>query len=259
MNTAQIDFFDIPIDRLTQRTLELRLSQALDELGQVLIATPNPEMLLAAHQDEDIARILRRMHMRIPDGFGLSLLSRLTGQGTLRRFPGVDVLLDICRLAGQRNMHLLIIGGWGEDSARASTILETAFPGLRVSSLSDMRIHWDLDEWNQPGDLLSRVQQLAPDVLAIALGGAGYSRQERWIVDHAPQFPSVRVAIGVGGAVDMISGRIMRAPIWMRAIGLEWLWRVLRQPSRIHRIYDAVIRFPIAAILDRLTATRGDR
>ena len=106
-------FFEIPIDRLTQRTLELRIAQALDELGQVLVATPNPEMLLAAHQNEELSRILQRMHMRIPDGFGLSVMARLTGQGPLRRFPGVDVLLEIGRLAGERKMHGLIIGGWG--------------------------------------------------------------------------------------------------------------------------------------------------
>ncbi|HBU27495.1 TPA: hypothetical protein DEB00_00045 [Candidatus Uhrbacteria bacterium] len=138
-------------------------------------------------------------------------------------------------------------------------MLEAAFPGLRVSSLSDMRIHWDIDEWNQPEDLLSRVQQLAPDILAVALGGMGYSKQERWIVNHAPQFPSVRVAIGVGGAIDMISGRTMRAPACMRSIGLEWFWRLLRQPSRLERIYRAVVRFPIAAISDRLRVHREVR
>lgn len=256
MSVKPVEFFDISIDRLTQRSLELHLAQALDELGQVLVATPNPEMLLAAHQDEQIARILRRMHLRIPDGFGLSLLSRLTGQGLLRRYPGVDVLLDICRLAGERNMHVLILGGWGKDAEKAGAVLEAAFPGLRVSSLSDMKINWDHDEWDQPDTLLEQIREREPDVLAIALGGAGYSRQERWIVDHAPQFPSVRLAIGVGGAIDMISGRTQRAPQWMRQIGMEWLWRLAKQPSRLGRIYNAVARFPIAVFSDRLGSHR---
>lgn len=256
MSIKPAEFFDIGIDRFTQRTLELRIAQALDELGQVLVATPNPEMLLAAHQHDDLARILRRMHLRIPDGFGISLMARLTGQGALRRYPGVDVLLDICRLAGERKMHVLILGGWGKDASRASSILEAAFPGLRVSSLSDMKVNWDHDEWDQPSDLLARIQEQQPDVLAIALGGASYHRQERWIVDHAPQFPSVRLAIGVGGAIDMISGRTQRAPQWMRQIGMEWLWRLIKQPSRFVRIYNAVIRFPIAVISDRLGSRR---
>lgn len=249
------EFFDIPLDRFTQKSLEMRLQTALSEPGQTLIATPNPEMLYAAYGDQSIARMLRRMHIRIPDGFGLTLVSKLTGQGPLRRFPGVDVLLDICRLAAQNNQHILLLGGWGKDAAKAAEVLEAAFPGLQVTALGDATVHWD-GEWQQPQALLDAIHAAKPDVLAVALGGAGYSRQERWIVDHAPQFPTVRLAIGVGGAVDMISGRTKRAPKWMQQIGMEWLWRLMRQPTRLNRIFTALVRFPIAAISDRLAANR---
>lgn len=249
-------FFDIGLDRFTPRSLELRLQEILAENHQTLIATPNPEMLLAASEDESLQSVLQRMHIRIPDGIGLTFLARLTGQGNLRRYPGVDVLLDICRLAAVNQQHVLLLGGWGKDAKKAADILEAAFPGLRVTALGDMQIRYEDGEWEQPEEVLEAIHEAQPDVLAVALGGGAYDRQERWIVDHAPQFASVKLAIGVGGAVDMISGRVKRAPKWLQAIGLEWLWRLVRQPKRLGRILNATVRFPIRAISDRLHPTQ---
>ncbi len=252
MEQRPLSFFDIPLDRLEPSDLHDRLCFILDGATQHLVATPNPEMLLAASRDESIARVLRRFHLRIPDGVGLSIMSVLTHQGRLKRFPGVDVFLDICKLAALRRMHVLLLGGWGSDSAVAGRVLEAAFPGLRVSTLGDIQIRYDDGQWEQPGDLLERIKSLQPDIVGVALGGSHHDRQERWIVDHASRLPSVRIFMGIGGGIDMISGRTPRAPEWLRSVGCEWLWRLVRDPKRIPRIFNAVVFFPILAILDTL-------
>jgi len=83
------------------------------------------------------------------------------------------------------------------------------------------------------------------------LAGYGAPRQDMWIYENLPKLPSIRVAAGVGGTFDFMSGTIKRAPKIFRSLGLEWLWRLLRQPWRIQRINRAVIIFPILVLLDR--------
>ncbi|MEK7108072.1 MAG: WecB/TagA/CpsF family glycosyltransferase [Patescibacteria group bacterium] len=252
MPDQDVAFFEIPLDRFTHTELLTRLEDILEGQTQQCLATPNPEMLLAASRDDEIARVLRRMDLRIPDGVGLSLMARCTRQGRLQRFPGVDVFLDICCLAAERHMHVLLLGGWGSDAAVAGRVLEAAFPGLRVSSLGDVQIRFEDGLWEQPVDIIDCIRAIKPDVIGVALGGSQYERQERWIVDHAARIPSAKLCMGIGGGIDMISGRTKRAPAWMRAIGGEWFWRFARDPRRFSRIWNATIRFPIAVILDRI-------
>jgi len=97
-------------------------------------------------------------------------------------------------------------------------------------------------------DLINRIKELKPKILFVAFG---HVKQEKWIFYHLDQLPSVKLAIGVGGAFDYISGNVRRAPEFMRRIGLEWLFRLIQQPSRWKRILNAVIVFPFLIIKKR--------
>ena len=96
---------------------------------------------------------------------------------------------------------------------------------------------------------MEKIREEAPDILLIALG---HGKQEKWIAAHLPELPSVKVAMGVGGAFDFIAGRVLRAPRILRRLGLEWLWRLILQPSRLPRIWRAVIKFPILVLRAKL-------
>jgi N-acetylglucosaminyldiphosphoundecaprenol N-acetyl-beta-D-mannosaminyltransferase len=97
-------------------------------------------------------------------------------------------------------------------------------------------------------DDMAAIQSAQPDLLFVAFG---HGRQEGWIAQNLPRLPSVAVAMGVGGTFDFIAGRAKRAPIIFRQIGLEWLWRLFREPRRWRRIIDAVIVFPYLVIRSR--------
>ena len=209
-------------------------------------------MLLTARVQEGVRRALRRITYRIPDGAGISLVARLLGYGKLVRHPGSDMIIDICRLSRQQNKRVLILGGWGTITKRAIAVLKRAFPGIDVHGLSDVRIGIDREEWDQPHNLIDQISAHRPDVLAVALGGAGQERQERWIADHAHKISGLKLAIGIGGAIDMIAGSTPRAPEWMQKVGIEWFWRLAIQPRRAGRIFRAVFVFPIRAVFDRM-------
>jgi N-acetylglucosaminyldiphosphoundecaprenol N-acetyl-beta-D-mannosaminyltransferase len=89
--------------------------------------------------------------------------------------------------------------------------------------------------------VMARIRESLPDILFVAFG---HGKQEKWIAAALPSLPAVRVAMGVGGAFDFIAGRVKRAPKLMRLAGLEWLWRLIREPWRIRRIWTAVVVFP---------------
>jgi N-acetylglucosaminyldiphosphoundecaprenol N-acetyl-beta-D-mannosaminyltransferase len=92
-------------------------------------------------------------------------------------------------------------------------------------------------------DAMTRITLFAPEILLV---GFGHPKQERWIANNLHQFPSVKIVVGVGGTFDVWAGRIFRAPKWLRALGLEWLWRLMQEPKRFRRIWNAVIVFPYA-------------
>ena len=97
--------------------------------------------------------------------------------------------------------------------------------------------------------MLERIRAFRPDILAV---GFGHGKQEKWIADHLTTLP-VHIAMGVGGSFAFLSGRIPRAPKWMRLIGLEWVWRLVREPSRIGRIFRATVVFPVLAVWDMIS------
>lgn len=248
---APLHLFQCPIDRLESVELQTLVSCALVGQKLVTIATVNPEMLLAANRHQNVRRALCAMTHRIPDGIGISLVSRLLGYGAVPRHPGSDLFIDVCRSARPLKKRVVILGGWGTTTHRAVQVLKAAFPGLDVQGLGDITIRVENNSWDQPNNLLETLSRLQPDVLAVALGGSDH-RQERWIADHAPRITGLKLALGVGGTIDMVAGTRKRAPGFMRRAGVEWLWRLILDPQRIGRIVQAVVVFPTMALLDRM-------
>lgn len=252
--------FGLSLLRASSADVEEHLERwLLQDEGPTTIATVNPEMLLQAHEDTAVYAALEACTVRLPDGVGVSVACAMTGQRWIPRHPGVDVFVDLCRQSAKHGLHVVVVGGWGSDPKRAADVLRAAFPGLRLSLYADVNILWEDGVWKQPPDLVSSLADLQPDVLAVALGGGGPNRQERWLATFAPAIPNLRVGIGIGGSLDMISGRIPRAPRPVRALGLEWAWRLAREPRRAGRIYRAVILFPWLVLLDRMRAHESSR
>ena len=132
------------------------------------------------------------------------------------------------------------VGGVGEAAARS---LKLSVPHLRIAGTFE-------GERDSSGDaeIVALIAKARSDILLVAYGAP---EQEEWISRNLAKLPSVKVAMGVGGAFDYLSGRVQRAPRLLRSLGLEWLFRVILQPHRIGRIITATIRFPLAVLRQR--------
>jgi len=223
----------VKIDNLgTDEALQKAEDLLLDE-QQRYIVTPNPEFLVRAQKDQTYRQILNQADLAVADGIGLVLAARFLKQPLKQRITGVDLMEQICQQAAKKGWQVFLHGARPEPAVAlaAAQVLRNKYPGLKI-------------------DLLGPGNQTTPTILFVALGSP---KQEKWIAHYLPKLPQVDLAIGVGGAFDFISGRVKRAPTLVQKIGLEWLWRLAKQPWRWPRIYQAVIVFPWLVLKEKWT------
>lgn len=186
------------------------------------VVTPNPEILVLAQKDPELKRILNRADLALPDGVGVVWAAKFLGKPLKERVTGVDLLENLCRLAQKEGFTIGLIGGRPQVAVKTAECLQKKYPGLRVVLAQE--------EWNN-NSTIQQFSNLTIDLLFVAFGAP---KQEKWISQNLEKLP-VKVAIGVGGAFDFISGQVRRAPKWLQRLGLEWFYRLIRQPWRARR------------------------
>ena len=244
--------FGVQLDELdSEGQLVRELGRMLDGEGAHRVFTPNPEILLLARRDHAYASVLNSADLALPDGTGVALVESIRSRRRVRRWPGVEIGAELMRLAATRGEAVVLLGGRHGAADRAASRWRSSHPGLRVEAVgSDVAFGQD-GRAGDPGletELVERLRSLSPTVVLVGLGAP---KQERWIAEHAELLSSARVLMGVGGAFDMWGGTLRRAPQWMHALGLEWLWRLSLEPARLPRIVRATLVFPVLALVDR--------
>lgn len=210
----------VKIDNLTMDEALEKIGRFLNSNRQHYVVLPYSEFIVRAQKDREFKNILNTADLSLCESGGLWFISRFLGKPFKESIAGVDL---IYKLKGR----VFLLGG-GEG------IVEKVKERLNTEIVGTEHGYQDLDR------VIVRINKAKPDVLLVGLGSP---RQEKWIYENLKKMPSVKMAIGVGGAFDFISGRIKRAPKFLQKIGLEWLWRFILQPWRIKRIYNGVIKF----------------
>ena len=232
----KINILGVLIDNLKKPDVLKITEQFLSDGRQHYIVTANPEMIVAAGKDEKFLEILNKAGLTVPDGFGLILAARFLRRPLPERITGVDLMLDICQMAEQKNYSIFLVAAKEglSKSEETAAALNKKFPGLKIGGAI-------LSEGDSGEKIITEINKTRPDILFVSL--RGICRQEKFIAENLNKVPSVKIAMGVGGSFDFITGRIKRAPKLMRKIGLEWLWRLFMQPWRLKRIFTATIKF----------------
>lgn len=214
-------------DASEKEILEYVISFVKNGKGKGWVTTPNPEILVYAKHHKPFANILNTAEISLPDGVGLFVASRLLGKPLKNRITGIDFMKNLCKKANEQPITVGFLGGKEGVALHASECLKQQFPKLRI--LLAQAGNPDQKTVDMVVDKVGKKQQL--DILFV---GYGFPKQEQWIYDNLEKLP-VRVAMTVGGAFDIVSGSLPRAPKILRSLGLEWFWRLMLQPKRITR------------------------
>ncbi len=239
------------------RLTPVAMEEALDRARR-FIADGSPHMIvtsdalgvIAAQDDEDLRRIMDEADMVTPDGQGVVLAARLLDVPIRERVSGVDMVRRLCEVAAAEGRSVFLLGAAQGVAEEAAGKLREAVPGLQVAGT-----HHGYFSPEEEVGIVEQIRAARPAVLFVAFG---IPKQEKWIRAHLTEL-GVPVCIGVGGSLDVISGRLKRAPLWVRRCGLEWLFRVLQEPRRLPRIraLPRIVWLAFRALLRGGDGTRG--
>jgi N-acetylglucosaminyldiphosphoundecaprenol N-acetyl-beta-D-mannosaminyltransferase len=247
----------------TEDILEYVYSHLKTAKNKLFIVTPNPEIIVYANKHENYRRLLNQANLALPDGIGLFVASGLLGQRLEERIPGVDFMEELCRRADGKALSIGLLGGGAGIAKRTAECLKKKYPWVRIAFVSS---EWPEALFDLPFTTAQTNESKAAEVfekmfnipksqkecasIDILFVAFGFPKQEEWIHKHLDILP-VKAAMGVGGAFDYISGNIPRAPYLIRAMGFEWLFRLIRQPWRIKRQL-ALFKFVYLVLKERI-------
>jgi N-acetylglucosaminyldiphosphoundecaprenol N-acetyl-beta-D-mannosaminyltransferase len=190
------------------------------------MATVNPEFVMAARRDPAFRAVLEGADLCLPDGVGITLAARYLGRPLRERVAGVDLVEALAARAARDGWRVFFLGAAPGVADRAASLLAARYPGLTVAGT-----HAGSPRREEEDDIVRRVREARADVLLVAYGAPA---QDLWLARNLAR-TGAKVGVGVGGAFDYIAGVVPRAPRWMRRVGLEWLYRLIRQPWRWRR------------------------
>ncbi len=250
----RVEVLGVPIDTLGLEELVSVIVERAKQRSFFQIATVNLDFLMHGHNDGEVRSIFMENGLNVPDGAPVVWAGRWLGAHNLRRVAGADLVPALAAAAAESQLRLFLLGGRGGAAHEAARRLERAHPGLQVEGYEPpLR---SLDEMDDH-DILGRISEAQPHLLLVAFG---HPKQEKWIWRHRHELPMV--AMGVGCSLDLIAGKNVRAPSWMQRVGMEWGYRMAREPRRLAGRYvrDAVWMLNIlvpAVVFTRLGQRRA--
>ncbi|MCS7179242.1 MAG: WecB/TagA/CpsF family glycosyltransferase [Anaerolineae bacterium] len=216
----------IPIHDVTLEEAVAWAARWVAEGGAHQMATVNPEFVMMARRDPTFRAVLERADLCLPDGVGITLAARYLGRPLRERVAGVDLAEALAARGAAEGWRFFFLGAAPGVAERAASVLTARYPGLRV-----VGTYAGSPRPEEEGPMVRRVQEARADILLVAYGAPA---QDVWLARNLAR-TGAKVGVGVGGALDYIAGVVPRAPRWMRRAGLEWLYRLVRQPWRWRR------------------------
>ena len=225
--------------RIHDLTREQALAEALRERpAPCVVVTPNALMLERCRRTPHYAALLNRATLSLPDGSGVLRAARRCGTPLRERIPGIEFGEALLQAAAERGERVFLLGGAPGVATRAAQQLIQRYPGLAICGTHH---GYFAKEGKENRRVIEVVQRAAPEILFVCFG---FPLQEEWMEQNLEQLPSLRLAAGLGGSLDVWAGDLRRAPSFLGNLGLEWAWRMLWEPKRWKQ-FPLLLRFAL--------------
>ncbi len=224
-----IKILGVEIDNVTVEESVLQTKELIETSNKSckLIVAPNTEFIMRAQKDEEFFHILKTAELATPDSVGVMLGGKFQKKKFKQRIPGQMYFRSVLEYGEKAGWTFYLLGGRGDIPKRTKENIIKLFPNVKIIGYHEGYFEEDSEEV-----VIKEINRLQPNVLFVAMGAP---IQEKWIYKHRDKL-KVDVATGQGGTFDYEAGNIKRAPKIVQKLGLEWLWRLILQPSRIIRM-----------------------
>ena len=214
------------------------LKDALSKDSMTKVYTPNSEILLHAYKNEDYKDVLNRAELVTADGIGVVYASKILGYPLPERVSGFDLANELLSEAAPLNKSVYLFGSKPGVAEKAAEKIISLYPGIKIAGVADG--YFDAEK---EAKIVADINENSPDILFVCLG---FPKQEFWIDAHSDL--SAKIAMGLGGSLDVFAGTVKRAPKFYQKLGIEWLYRLIKQPSRFIRML-ALPKFGFTVLL----------
>lgn len=241
-----INIMGVPVDNVTMKEALEIVYRFLSENSIHAIYTPNSEIMMAAQRDKYLHEVLIQGDMLIADGAGVVLASKILGYKLPERVAGFDLVKNIFQISTEIKLKFFLLGAKPGIAEEAAVNIVNEFKCAEISGY-----HHGYFSEEEEDDIISQINSSGAEILLVALGAP---RQEKWIHENKNRL-NVKICIGIGGTLDIFAGKATRAPKFFREHGLEWLYRLYKEPWRFRRMLD-IPRFLLLAIRHRLFSSK---
>lgn len=222
----RLNILGVGVDTCTMDSAVDFLVSATETEGLTSVYTPNSEIILHAYKNPDYCKVLNRGSLITADGIGVVYASKILGQPLPERVSGFDLANKLLEKVAPLGKTLYLFGGKPGVAERAAEKIVSLYPGINIVGISDG--YFDAEKEQA---IIADINEKSPDILFVCLG---FPKQECWIDAHKDL--NAKVAMGIGGSLDVFAGEVKRAPEFFQRCGLEWFYRLIKQPSRFVRM-----------------------
>ena len=226
IKNEKINILGVNVDKTSLKDLVLQIEKILNNNEQATIFTPNTDMIYKASNDEILKNLINSSDIAIPDGIGVIIASKIIGKPLDERLPGIEIGEEIIKLAQKNGYRIFLLGSSNDHLTDAKINLENKYKPLKICGLHNgfFNINGNENEW-----IIEEINSTNADIVFVCMG---FPRQEEWIKHNIKRIKNVKIAIGLGGSIDVWSGHKKRAPKVFQKLCLEWLWRILNEIRR---------------------------
>lgn len=238
---SRIEILGVPFDSVTMTEAVDRAVALIEARQGGYVVTPNPEIVMAARENAELLDAVEQAALVLPDGVGVIYGGKILGTPLKEKTPGIDFAAGVMERLASKGGSVFLFGAKPGVAELAAQNLKQRFPGLAVAGTND-------GYFSDDTPIVERINDAKPELLLVCLGAP---KQELWMQAHAGHL-DVGLMAGLGGSLDVFAGVVERAPERWQKLGLEWLYRLLKEPSRAGRMMK-LPKFVLCAVKERVT------
>ncbi|MCQ2362330.1 MAG: WecB/TagA/CpsF family glycosyltransferase [Acidaminococcaceae bacterium] len=237
-----VNILNVPVSSLSMQETVNFIQERLQKQEQTFAVTANAEIIMMAQNDSAYLELLKRTDIITPDGAGVVWAAKHLGSPVPERVAGYDLFHQLLQLAAKTQKKVYFFGGKPGIAEQAKAKALELYPGLKIAGCRNGYFQTEENE-----TIINDINNSGAEMLFAALGAP---KQEFWLDENKAKLHT-NLLMGIGGSFDVLSGKTTRAPLWMQKAGLEWLYRLMKEPYRFRRMASTLPQFVLKILFGR--------